>query len=101
MTNAQLKTANGECPTCGMPVPFARANFGKRGQLFACKACGEQLRINKVSLGLAVAAFALASYLGKEFGFLAVVGVLILLVIYEWLTVRVTAVGDARTAIDA
>jgi 4-hydroxybenzoate polyprenyltransferase len=54
-----------------------------------------------VSIGLALAAFALASYLRKEFGFLAVVGVLILLVIYEWPTVRVTASGGARAAIDA
>jgi hypothetical protein len=37
-----------------------------------------------------MAAFASASYLGKEFGFLAVLCVFMLLAIYEWLTVRVT-----------
>lgn len=100
MTDAPLKVANGKCPACGMPVPFARANF-RRGQPFACKACRELLRTNKVSIGLAVAAFALASYLGKEFGFLAVLGVLTLLVIYEWLTVRVAIVGEAKVATEA
>jgi len=47
-------------------------------------------------MGLVVAVFALASYLGEEVGFLAVLGVLILLVIYEWLTVQVTIAGDAK-----
>jgi hypothetical protein len=35
-------------------------------------------------------AFALASYTGKEFGFLAVLGILVALAVFEWLTVRVS-----------
>lgn len=40
-------------------------------------------------MGIVIATFTLASLAGKQFGFLAVVCVLVLLVIYEWLTVRV------------
>ena len=100
MANATHNVANGKCPGCKMPVTFARANF-RRGQLFSCDGCGAPLRTNKVSVGLAVAAFALASYLGKEFGYFPVVGILILLVIYEWLTVRVTIAHDARVTSEA
>ncbi|WP_152414527.1 hypothetical protein [Blastomonas sp. AAP53] len=100
MTEAQHKSANGECPMCGTPISFFRANF-KRGQPFACNACGKRLLAGKSSVRPAVAAFALASYLGKEFGFLAVIPVAMLLVVYEWLTVRVTIAAHEQTAIDA
>ncbi len=78
-----------------MPVPFAKANFG-RGKTYTCPACHERLRTSKVSIGIFVAAFTLASFAGRQFGFVAVLCVLLLLVIYEWLTVRVTV--DEGTA---
>jgi hypothetical protein len=74
-----------------MPVPFTRAVF-KRGKSFDCRACQRTLRTGKVNVGLAVAAFALASLLGKQFGPLAILCILALLAIYEWLTVRITLV---------
>lgn len=79
-----------------MPVPFVRANFG-RGKTYSCPACAARLRTGKVNVGIVIAAFALASLAGKQFGFLAVVCVLLLLVIYEWLTVRVT-VDEGETS---
>lgn len=72
-----------------MPVPFVKANF-RRGKAYTCPACHARLRTGKVNVGIVIAAFALASFAGKQFGFLAVAGVLLLLTIYEWLTVRVT-----------
>ena len=95
---ASEATANGECPNCKMPVPLLRAVLLGRGRPFRCKGCGRTLRIDKSGAGLAVAAFAAASILGKMFGFFAVVGVLIVLVIYEWLTVRVRLAGEGAGA---
>jgi hypothetical protein len=77
-----------------MPVPFAKANFG-RGKPYVCPACHARLRTGKVNIGIVIAAFVSASFTGKQFGFIAVVCVLVLLVIYEWLTVRVEFEGDA------
>lgn len=78
-----------------MPVPFLKANFG-RGKSYSCPACHVCLRTDKTSVGIVIAAFAAASFAGKQFGFFAVMCVLLLLVIYEWLTVRVTVhEGDA------
>lgn len=59
-------------------------------------ACHAQLRTSKANIGLALAAFALASYAGKEFGLLTVLCVFLLLVIYEWLTVRVIGDDECR-----
>lgn len=78
-----------------MPVPFMKANFG-RGKAYTCPACHERLRTSKANIGIAVAAFTLASFGGKQFGFLAVLCALLLLAVYEWLTVRVTV--DERDA---
>lgn len=50
--------------------------------------------MDKTNVGLALAAFALASFLGKQFGLLAVLCVLAFLCVYEWLTLRVTLDGD-------
>ena len=94
MTDTQLKIANGKCRSWDARS-FRSCEF-QEGASFSCNACGKRLRTTKVSMGLVVAVFALASYLGEEFGFLAVLGVLILLVIYEWLTVQVTIAGDAK-----
>jgi hypothetical protein len=101
MTIAQTKSANGKCPACRSRISFVRANFRRRGQPFACEACGEQLKAAKASLGLVIASFALALFLGKEFGFFAVLPVYMLLGLYEWLTVRVTICAHEQTVIGA
>jgi uncharacterized paraquat-inducible protein A len=95
MTGHVASSANGKCPACEMPIPFTRAAF-KRGKSFGCATCKRPLRTGKTNVGLALAAFALASFLGKQFGLLAVLCVLAFLGIYEWLTVRVT-LDDARS----
>lgn len=72
-----------------MPVPFMQASL-RRGKAYTCSACRGRLRTSKANTGLAVAVFASASYAGREFGFLVVLCLLLLLTMYEWLTVRVT-----------
>lgn len=89
MDASQASTANGKCPKCEMPVPFPKANIG-RGKSYSCPACRTWLRTDKVNVGIVIAAFVAASFAGKQFGFLAMVCVLLLLVIYEWRTVRIT-----------
>lgn len=88
-----LKTAHGKCPVCRYPVSFAQANF-RRGKLFQCKKCSAQLRTGRVNLTLVVALFALGSYLGKQYGLIPVICLLILVVIVEWLTVTVAIAGE-------
>ncbi len=100
MANASSFAANGKCPACKMPVSFIRANF-RRGKTYTCPACQWQLRTAKINVGFAMAAFALASYAGKEFGFLAVLVVMLALLVFEWLTVRVSLEEPSEVAAEA
>jgi uncharacterized protein (DUF983 family) len=85
--DAGIGSARGECPACGMPAPFKRAVI-KTGP-FVCKGCGRALRTGKSGKAAALAAFAAASLLGKTFGVLAAVAVLLALAIQQWLAIRV------------
>ncbi|MAF59893.1 MULTISPECIES: hypothetical protein [Sphingomonadaceae] len=101
MTMEKNKSENGKCPSCGAHISFFYACF-KKGQPFACKACGTELIVaKKTSLGLVLAGIALGSFLGKEFGLFAVILVVIMLGIYEWLTARVTTAVREQMAINA
>jgi hypothetical protein len=58
--------ARGECPACGMPIPFSRTIAG-RGKSFICRACGREIVLllnKKAAAGLGVSGLALLKVAG-------------------------------------
>ncbi|QDP19767.1 hypothetical protein [Sphingomonas xanthus] len=63
---ASDKVARGECPACGMPIPFSRVT-GMRNKPFDCRACGRSIKLlldKKVTFGIVAAGLVTAKMVG-------------------------------------
>lgn len=86
------RTARGQCPACGMPVPFSRAAIGGRGKPFECKACRRSIEVPKlraVQGGLIGVAGLL---LVKLFGYIAILPIALIIAMASWLLAPVRLV---------
>ena len=90
------REARGECPSCGMPIPFVQT-IKRRGSPFLCRGCGATLALTKVKLLLLLPLMAVALLLAKIGGFSVFLAVLLLIAIGDWklATTRLTD-GEVR-----
>lgn len=77
------REARGECPSCGMPIPFVQT-IRRRGSPFLCRGCGAPLALTKVKLLLLLPVMAVALLLAKIGGFSVFLAVLLLIAIGDW-----------------
>ena len=77
------REARGECPSCGMPIPFART-IKRRTERFDCRGCGATLVLAKVSMIVLLPLIAIALLLSKWGGFFAFAAILMLIAVADW-----------------
>jgi hypothetical protein len=79
----------GECPACGMPIPFLKAQWSL-GTPFQCRQCGSELVIDKVKPLAATAVYIPLVLWARTVGFLVLVPALAIgsLLTWQFATVR-------------
>lgn len=87
------RTERGGCPRCRATISFARTMFG-RGKPFPCRSCGAPIVVAKGATSLAVAAFAILSFLSKRVPVVAILLMLVAGALFEWLFARVSLADD-------
>ena len=95
MTNKAELSHRGECPACGMPIPFLRAQWGL-GTPFRCRLCGSELVIDKTKPLAATALYIPFALWARTVGFLIVLPVLVIgsLITWQFSTVRLVRTAD-------
>lgn len=88
------REARGECPSCGMPIPFART-IKRRTERFDCQGCGETLVLAKVSMIVLLPLIAIAVAISQWGGFLAFAAILMLIAVADWKLAK-TCIADSQ-----
>ena len=85
----------GECPACGMPVPFMKTQWGL-GSRFECRQCGSPLVIDKAKPLGAIGIYIASTLWARALGFWIVVALLIAgsLLNWQFSTVRLMSQAD-------
>ena len=98
---ASNHVSRGGCPRCEKAIPFLRA-MSRRGRAFQCSGCGTPIIVPKVSVGVAVAAFALLSFLSGRVPGVVIILIIIAAMLFEWLLspVRIADKPKSDTAVD-
>jgi hypothetical protein len=90
------QTARGGCPMCQQTIPF-RANF-RRGRTFVCRRCGAQLSTRRAVASAGIAVFFLLNLAERYVPVFAILLLLALAILLEWLTAKVHLVAPAAEA---
>jgi hypothetical protein len=94
MAEAQV-SHRGECPACGMPVPFLKTQWGL-GSRFQCLQCGRSLIIEKAKPLAAIGLYIALTLWARATGFWIVVALLVVgsLLTWQFSTVRLAKQAD-------
>ncbi len=87
--------ARGECPKCGMPIPFGQT-IRRRGQPFDCRGCRSSLVLEKPNIFLLMGLLAAALLIVKLGGIVAFVAVAVIIALGDWKLAR-TRIADGRS----
>ena len=88
------REARGECPSCGMPIPFSRT-IKRRTDPFECRSCGTTLVLAKVNILVLLPLIAIAILISEFGGFLAFAAILMLIAVADWKLAK-TCLADSE-----
>jgi hypothetical protein len=94
MVEPVAQSHRGECPACGLPVPFLKTQLGL-GRPFCCKLCGSEIVVPKVKQSAAFGLYVLATAFAKSLGFLITILMLAAGMALSWPFATVTLVRRA------
>ena len=90
------RDARGECPSCGMPIPFVQT-LKRRGSPFDCQGCGASLSLTKVKMLVLMPLLAISLLLAKIGRFPAFLAILLIIAATDWKFAR-TRIADGDGA---
>ena len=95
MIEMARESRRGECPACGMPVPFLKTQWSL-GTPFKCRNCGADIVIPKAKPLAATTLYIAAASFARSVGFLIVFALLLIGCLLNWQfsTVRLADPGD-------
>jgi len=73
----------GECPVCGLPVPFLKTQWGL-GTPFNCKLCHSEIVVPKAKQATAFGFYLLATTFAKSLGFVITLAMFAVGMIVSW-----------------
>ena len=90
-----VAVARGECPKCGMPIPFGQT-IRRRGQPFACQGCRSSLILEKPNIFLLMGLLTVALLIIKWGGVAAFLAVAVIIALGDWKLAR-ARIADGRS----